>query len=185
MINMLPESVYIKMNKCILIFVNDLKKIRTNRTSPDLLNSICIDYYGVSTPLLKLANIVVDNNNVLKIILFDSSIQKNVEKAITNSNLGLNPISKNSDILVHVPHLTESRRKDLIKIIRHDAENARIFIRNIRRDANDQVKNMLKKKEINKDVAQDTKKDIQKHTNFFIKKINDLNNLKEKELLTI
>ncbi|VFP81070.1 Ribosome-recycling factor [Buchnera aphidicola (Cinara kochiana kochiana)] len=185
MLIMLKEQVYVQMNKCFLLFNKDLHKIRTNRISPDLLNNIHIDYYGTLTALSRLSNIILENNSILKITLFDISIKNIVEKAIINANLGLNPISNDSCIRVPIPALTESRRKEFIKIIKHEAENARISIRNIRREANDRVKNLLKKKEINQDVAQECKQNIQQNTNLFIKKINDITIIKEKELLII
>ncbi|VAX76463.1 ribosome recycling factor [Buchnera aphidicola] len=185
MINILKERVYIQMNKCFLLFQKDLNKVRTNQISPALLDSIYIDYYGVSTVLKKISNIIVENNTTLKITLFDISQKSAVEKAIRNSNLGLNPVSLDSDIRVQVPNLTEDRRKDLIKIIFNDAENSRISVRKIRREANDQLKKFLKIGDITQDIEKETKKNIQQNTNFFIKKINDLVKLKEKELLTI
>ncbi|VFP83641.1 ribosome recycling factor [Buchnera aphidicola] len=181
----LKERVYVQMNKCFLLFNKDLHKVRTNRVSPDLLNDIYIDYYGTSTALTQLSNIILENNNMLKITLFDISIKNFVEKAIINSNLGLNPISTNSCIRIPIPALTESRRKEFIKIIKNEAENARVSIRNIRREANDRIKNLLKIKEINQDMAQELKQNIQQNTNLFIKKINDITMIKEKELLTI
>ncbi|VFP79164.1 ribosome recycling factor [Buchnera aphidicola] len=185
MINTIQEKVYIRMNKCFLLFQNDLNKIRTNHVTTSLLDDIFIDYYGTSTPLNQLSNIIIENYNILKITLFDTSIKNIVEKSIMNSKLGLNPISSDSCIRVPIPKLTESRRKDLIKIIRNDTENARIFIRNIRREANDHIKFLLKKKEITQDLEKKAKKNIQKNTNLFIKKINSILLMKEKELLTI
>ncbi|VFP85824.1 Ribosome-recycling factor [Buchnera aphidicola (Cinara pseudotaxifoliae)] len=185
MLTTLKERVYIQMNKCFLLFHKDLNKVRTNRVSSTFLDNIYVDYYGTSTALSKLSHIIVENNNTLKITLFDVSIKNIVEKAILNSNLGLNPISTTSCIRVPIPKLTESRRKELIKIIKHDAENARISIRNIRREANSRIKILLKKKEINQDVEQDIRQNIQKNTDLFIKKINDVTDSKEKELLLI
>ncbi|VFP88189.1 Ribosome-recycling factor [Buchnera aphidicola (Cinara piceae)] len=185
MINTLQEKVYIKMNKCVLLFQNDLNKIRTNHVTPSLLDNIYIDYYGTSTPLNQLSSITIENFNTLKITLFDISIKEIVEKSIINSKLGLNPISSDSFIRVPIPKLTESRRQELIKIIRNDTENARIVIRNIRREANDYIKILLKKKEITQDVEKEAKQNIQKNTNLFIKRINSILETKEKELLTI
>ncbi|VFP78141.1 Ribosome-recycling factor [Buchnera aphidicola (Cinara cuneomaculata)] len=181
----LKERVYIQMNKSFLSFNKDLSKVRTNRISPDLLDNVYIDYYGTSTALTQLSNIIVEQNNILKITLFDVSIKEIVEKTIINSNLGLNPVSTNSCIRIPVPALTESRRKEFIKIINHEAEHARVSIRNIRREANDRIKRLLKKKEITQDIARELKQNIQQNTNLFIKKINDITIIKEKELLII
>uniref|UniRef100_A0A451DFB0 Ribosome-recycling factor n=1 Tax=Buchnera aphidicola (Cinara pseudotsugae) TaxID=2518978 RepID=A0A451DFB0_9GAMM len=185
MLTTLKERVYIQMDKCFLLLQKDLNKVRTNRISSTILDNIYIEYYGTSTALSKLSHIIIENNNTLKITLFDLSIKNTVEKAILNSNLGLNPVSTTSCIRVPIPNLTESRRKDLIKVIKHDAENARISIRNIRREANSRIKILLKNKEINKDIEQDIKQNIQKNTDLFIKKINDIIESKEKELLLI
>ncbi|ABJ90621.1 ribosome recycling factor [Buchnera aphidicola] len=185
MINVLQEKTYIKMNKCVLNFKNDLNKIRANRATPELLDNIFIDYYGTHTALSKLSNIIIENNSTLKISLFDISIKNSVEKSIINSNLGLNPISSDSNIRIKIPALTEQRRKDIVKIIKNDAENTRISIRNIRREANIQIKTLLKEKEINQDIEKQVKLEIQRYTNLFIKKINDILSIKEKELLTI
>lgn len=185
MIISLKESIHISMNKCVSILKNNLSNIRTNVITPLLLKNIYIDYFGTKTLLQQLSSIIVTENNVLKITLFDISIKKKVEQAIINSNLGLNPISTGSTIRIPVPKLTEERRKKFVKIIRQDSEYTKISIRNIRRDANEKLKTYLKDKKITKDLVQDTKKYIQETTNIFIKKIDNIIILKENELMVI
>lgn len=125
---------------------NQISKIRTGRASPNLLDGIVVEYYGTPTPLRQLASVTVEDSRTLKINVFDRSMGPAVEKAIMASDLGLNPSSAGSDIRVPLPPLTEERRKDLTKIVRGEAEGARVAVRNVRRDANDKVKALLKEK---------------------------------------
>ena len=185
MISSIQEFVYISMGKCISIFQNNLNNIRANNVSPSLLKNIYIEYYGVKTSLFQLSNIVAEDNSTLKLTLFDISIKNKVEKAIIDSNLGFNPISMDATIRIPVPALSEERRKNLIKIIRKDAEYTKISVRNIRRDAHEKLKIFLKDNKITKDLARTCKKDIQDCTDLFIKKVNNIIILKEKELTTI
>lgn len=185
MIDKLQEIVHLNMSKCINKFKNNINSIRTNRVNSDFLKGIYVDYYGIKTALSQLSSIVMENNSTLKVTIFDISIKKNVEKAILKSNLGLNPVSTNTVIRIPIPGLTEDRRKELIKIIRSEAEQARIFIRNIRREANEKLKVFLKNKDISKDIERIKKISIQKNTNIFIKKIDNLTLKKEKDLMIV
>ncbi|AEH39737.1 ribosome recycling factor [Buchnera aphidicola (Cinara tujafilina)] len=146
MINSLVEYVRVSMNKCVIVFQDDLNNIRANHVTPSLLKNIYIEYFGVKTSLFQLSNIVVEDNNTLKITLFDESIKNTVEKAIINSNLGFNPISIDSIIRIPVPILSEDRRRELVKMIKKDSEHTRVTIRNIRRDAHEKLKIFLKNK---------------------------------------
>ncbi|HMI76925.1 MAG TPA: ribosome recycling factor [Buchnera sp. (in: enterobacteria)] len=185
MVNMIESNIEISMKKCIQIFKNNLLKIRTNRASPALLDGIYIEYYGKQTPLCKLSNIVVEDTRTLKVNLFDHSIKQLVEKSIMNSSLGLHPCSTGSDIRIIFPQLTENRRKELIKIVKNESEQSRIYIRNIRRDANEKIKKYVKEKIISEDMERHFQVKIQNKTNDFIKKIEHLSVEKEKELMII
>lgn len=185
MFEKIQESMHIRMNKCIENFKKNINSIRTNRVTPALLNNIYVDYFGIKTSLKQLSNIVVENNKNLKLTVFDSSMKKPIEKAILSSNLGLNPFSTDSCICIPIPALTEEKRKEIIKIIRVDAEKAKINIRNIRRETNDKLKTFLKDGDISKDIVQSIKITIQKNTDIFIKKIDDFIAIKEHHLLQI
>ena len=140
-------------------------------------------YYGTPTPLRQLASVTVEDSRTLKINVFDRSLSAAVEKAIMASDLGLNPSSAGSDIRVPLPALTEERRKELIKIVRGEAEGARVAVRNVRRDANDKVKALLKDKEISEDDDRRSQDDVQKLTDIAIKKVDAALADKETELM--
>lgn len=147
--------------------------MRTGRASPSLLDGIMVDYYGAATPLRQLANVTVEDARTLAISVFDRSMSPAIEKAIMASDLGLNPSSAGTVIRVPLPPLTEERRKDLIKVVRAEAEQGRIAVRNVRRDANDKVKALLKDKEISEDDERRSQDDIQKLTDGYIKKVDE------------
>ena len=159
------------MEKCVEAFKNNIGKVRTGRASPALLDGIVVEYYGTPTPLRQLANVTVEDSRTLKINVFDRSLGPAVEKAIMSSDLGLNPSSAGTDIRVPLPPLTEERRKDLIKVVRGEAEQGRVSVRNVRRDANDKVKALLKDKAIGEDEERRAQDEIQKMTDAYIKKI--------------
>lgn len=142
-----------------------------------------VEYYGSATPLRQLANVTVEDSRTLAINLFDRSLGSAVEKAIMASDLGLNPSSAGSVIRVPLPPLTEERRKDLIKVVRGEAEQGRVAVRNVRRDANDKVKALLKDKEISEDEDRRSQDDIQKMTDAYIKLLDAALADKEKELM--
>ena len=171
MINEIYTDSNQRMEACIKNFQIQLNNIRTGRASPELLNNIYVEYFGSKMSLRKISNIVVEDYHTLKINVFDSSITSLINKAILNSDLGLNPLIRGKDIIVPVPGLTEERRKNLIKIIRNNAENTRIYIRNIRRDANEKIKLYLKNKIIGEDQERNSQNKIQKITDKYIKKI--------------
>ncbi|WLS78196.1 ribosome recycling factor [Erwinia pyri] len=183
MINEIRKDAETRMDKCVEAFKNTISKIRTGRASPTILDGIMVDYYGSSTPLRQLASVTVEDSRTLKINVFDRSISAAVEKAIMTSDLGLNPSSAGTDIRVPLPALTEERRKDLIKIVRGEAEQGRVSVRNVRRDANDKVKALLKDKEISEDEERRSQDDIQKMTDVFIKKVDTALAEKEAELM--
>lgn len=183
MINDIRKDAEVRMDKCVEAFKNQISKIRTGRASPNLLDGIVVEYYGTPTPLRQLASVTVEDSRTLKINVFDRSMGPAVEKAIMASDLGLNPSSAGSDIRVPLPPLTEERRKDLTKIVRGEAEGARVAVRNVRRDANDKVKALLKEKEISEDDDRRSQDDVQKLTDAAIKKVDAALAEKEAELM--
>ncbi len=183
MINDIKKDAETRMDKCVEAFKNTISKVRTGRASPSLLDGIIVEYYGTPTPLRQLASVTVEDSRTLKINVFDRSLGPAVEKAIMASDLGLNPSSAGSDIRVPLPALTEERRKDLIKIVRGEAEQGRVSVRNVRRDANDKIKVLLKDKEISEDDERRAQDEIQKMTDAHIKKVDAALSEKETELM--
>ena len=183
MINDIKKDAETRMDKCVEAFKNTISKVRTGRASPSLLDGIVVEYYGTPTPLRQLASVTVEDSRTLKINVFDRSMGPAVEKAIMASDLGLNPNSAGSDIRVPLPALTEERRKDLIKIVRGEAEQGRVSVRNVRRDANDKIKALLKDKEISEADERRTQEEIQKMTDARIKNVDAALAEKEKELM--
>ncbi|RPE04749.1 ribosome recycling factor [Candidatus Pantoea deserta] len=183
MINDIKKDAETRMDKCVEAFKNTISKVRTGRASPSLLDGIVVEYYGTPTPLRQLASVTVEDSRTLKINVFDRSMGPAVEKAIMASDLGLNPNSAGSDIRVPLPALTEERRKDLIKVVRGEAEQGRVSVRNVRRDANDKIKALLKDKEISEDDERRTQDEIQKMTDARIKNVDAALAEKEKELM--
>ncbi|MBD1227771.1 MULTISPECIES: ribosome recycling factor [Xenorhabdus] len=183
MINEIKKDAQDRMEKSVEALKNQISKVRTGRASPSLLDGISVEYYGAATPLRQIANVVAEDARTLAITVFDRSMTAAVEKAIMASDLGLNPSSAGTIIRVPLPPLTEERRKDLIKVVRGEAEQGRVSIRNIRRDANDKVKTLLKDKEISEDEERRSQDEIQKLTDSFIKKIDEALANKETELM--
>ena len=174
-----------KMQKTIESFQNNLSKIRTGRANTSLLDHISIDYYGTMTPLSQVAAINVADSSTLTIQPYEKNFSAVIEKVIRESDLGLNPVSVGDLIRVPMPPLTEERRKDLIKVVKSDGENSKVSIRNIRRDSNDELKKLIKNKEISEDEERRLQDLIQKNTDLFIAEIDSMIGLKEKDLLTI
>ncbi|QCI25448.1 ribosome recycling factor [Buchnera aphidicola (Sitobion avenae)] len=183
MINQIKTKTCEQMETCIQTFQNNINNIKTGRASPTLLHNIYIEYFGSKTSLRQVSNIIVEDTHTLKINVFDDSITSLIRKAILNSDLDLNPILQGKDILIPIPVLTEERRKKLIKVIRNDAENSRIKIRNIRRDSNDKIKRLFKNKMISEDNEHISQTKIQIMTDEYIKKIDSILSKKEIELM--
>lgn len=183
MINEIKKDTDLRMVKCVESLKQQISKVRTGRASPALLDGISVDYYGTATPLRQLANVVAEDSRTLAITVFDRSAGSAVEKAIMNSDLGLNPSSAGSVIRVPLPPLTEERRKDLIKLVRGEAEQARVAVRNVRRDANDKLKALLKGKQISEDDERRVQDEIQKLTDGAVKKVDAVLAEKEAELM--
>ncbi|MGB1977143.1 MULTISPECIES: ribosome recycling factor [Pseudoalteromonas] len=173
------------MQKSVAALGSQLSKIRTGRAHPAILDGIMVSYYGAPTPLNQVANVTIEDSRTLAIGVFDKSLAQAVEKAIMASDLGLNPMSAGTVIRVPLPPLTEERRKDLIKIVRGEVESGRVAIRNIRRDANGDIKNLLKDKDISEDEARQAEDAIQKITDKFIKEMDTQLTAKEAELMEI
>ena len=148
MINDIKKDASERMQKSVAALGSQLSKIRTGRAHPALLDGIQVSYYGADTPLNQVANVTIEDSRTLAISVFDKSLAQAVEKAIMASDLGLNPMSAGTVIRVPLPPLTEERRKDLIKIVRGEVESGRVAVRNIRRDANGDIKSLLKEKDI-------------------------------------
>ncbi len=173
------------MNKALEALDGRLCKIRTGRAQPALLDGIMVDYYGSPTPLRQVAQVNVEDARTLKLSVFDRNAIKAVEKAIQQSELGLNPVVAGVEIRVPLPPLTEERRKELVKVVKAEVEQTKVEIRNIRRDANAEIKDLQMNKEISEDEQRSGEEKIQKATDASIKKSDDLLAAKQKELMEI
>ena len=183
MINEIKKDTEQRMEKSIEAFKTQISKIRTGRAHPSLLDGIHVEYYGAAPPLRQLATVVAEDARTLAVSVFDRSLIQAVEKAIMTSDLGLNPSSAGTTIRVPLPALTEERRRDLTKVVRAEAEQGRVAVRNIRRDANDQIKALLKDKEISEDDERKAQDTIQKLTDAYVKRVDEALADKEKELM--
>jgi ribosome recycling factor len=184
-INDIIADAKVRMDKSVEALKSQLTKVRTGRAHPSLLDGIQVSYYGADTPLRQVANVSIEDSRTLAITVFDKSLTQAVEKAIMASNLGLNPMSAGTVIRVPLPPLTEERRKDLVKLVRGEAEGGRVAVRNIRRDANADFKALLKDKEISEDDERKAADEIQKLTDIFVKKIDEVLAEKERELMEV
>lgn len=173
------------MKKSIEALKHELAKIRTGRAHPSLLDHIMVSYYGNEVPLTQTANVAVEDARTLTVTPWERSMVPAIEKAIMTSDLGLNPSTAGTVIRVPMPPLTEQRRRDLIKVVRQEAENARVAVRNIRRDANNELKAALKDKQISEDQERRSQEQIQRLTDQYIKEIDVLLSEKEADLLAI
>lgn len=185
MLKDIQQDVETRMKKSMETLSHELSKLRTGRAHPSLLENISVIYYGNPTPLNQVASIGVEDARTLNVIPFDKSAIKDVEKAIRSSDLGLNPATAGVVIRVPLPPLTEERRRDLVKIVRASGEEARISVRNIRRDANALIKDLQKAKDISEDEQRKAEESIQKLTDRFIAEIDKLLATKEAELLHV
>lgn len=174
-----------RMGKSIDALVTELTKIRTGRANPSLLDHIRVEYYGSEVPLNNVANIAIEDSRTLTVTAFEKDMTPVIEKAIMKSDLGITPNSAGTVIRIPLPALTEERRRELVKVVKAEAEGARVAIRNIRRDANGDFKDMVKEKMISEDEEHRGTDQIQKLTDDFIAKIEVIVNEKEKELLEI
>jgi ribosome recycling factor len=174
-----------KMKKAIQAFTRELATIRAGKASASLLDRVTLDYYGAPTPVNQLAGISTPEARLLVIQPYDKSILGDIEKAILKSDLGLNPSNDGSIIRISIPQLTEERRKELVKVVKKESEEAKVAIRNIRRDGNDDLKKLEKNGEITEDALRGYSDDIQKVTDEHIAKIDQITKDKEKELMEV
>jgi ribosome recycling factor len=185
MIDDIQKKATERMKKSIEALKHELAKIRTGRAHPSLLDHITVSYYGNEVPLSQTANITAEDSRTLSVTPWERSMIPAIEKAIMTSDLGLNPNTAGTVIRVPMPPLTEQRRRDLIKVVRHEAENARVAVRNIRRDANNELKAGLKEKLISEDQERRSQEQVQKLTDQYIKEVDSLLEEKETDLLAI
>lgn len=185
MISDIKQDTQARMQKSIVALQHEFQRMRTGRATPGILDGLTVDYYGTDTPLSQVANVAVADSRTLTVTPWEKTMVAAIEKAIINSDLGLNPASAGQIIRVPMPPLTEERRKDLIKVVKAEAENARVAVRNIRRDANQHIKDLLKEKEITEDELHSGEEAIQKLTDKFIKEIDTLLQSKEADLMEV
>ncbi|TFZ08010.1 ribosome recycling factor [Ramlibacter humi] len=174
-----------KMDQSIAAFKNNLAKIRTGRASPGLLDSVQVDYYGSMVPIGQVANVSVLDARTLSVQPWEKGMGPKIEKAIRDSDLGLNPASMGELIRVPMPPMSEERRKEMTKLVRHEGEAAKIAVRNLRRDANDAVKKLVKDKAASEDDQKRAEGDIQKVTDRHIAEIDKMVEAKEQEIMAV
>ena len=174
-----------RMGKCVVAFRNELKKLRTGRASTQLLEHLRVEYYGSDVPLQQVANVAVEDSRTLTVVPWEKQMVQVIEKAIMKSDLGLTPDTAGTVIRVPLPALTEERRRDLTKVVRHEAENARVAIRNVRRDVMHDLKEMLKEKLVSEDDDRRAQEEVQKLTDKFVAEVDHVLADKEKELMQV
>jgi ribosome recycling factor len=185
MIADVKKSAEQKMQKSVEALKADLGKVRTGRAHTGLLDHITVDYYGNPTPINQVANVNLLDARTIGVSPWEKKLAGAIEKAIRDSDLGLNPATVGDVVRVPMPALTEERRKDLIKVVKHEAENARVAVRNIRRDANTHLKELLKEKKVSEDDERRAQDDIQKLTDRYIAEVDKLLHAKEADLMAI
>jgi ribosome recycling factor len=174
-----------KMHKSVESLKHDLAKIRTGRAHTGLLDHIQVEYYGSVVPLSQVANVGLGDARTITVQPWEKKMLQVIEKAIRESDLGLNPAAQGEMLRIPMPPLTEERRREMTKVVRHEGENARVAVRNLRRDAIHQLKEMMKKKEISEDDERRAQDEVQKLTDRFVSDIDKLVAEKEKELMTV
>jgi len=183
MIEDIKKDTRTRMSKSVEALKHEFAKLRTGRAQASLLDQVSVSYYGTETPINQVASVVVSDARTLTVTPWEKKIVPDVEKAILNSDLGLNPVSAGDVIRVPLPALTEERRKEMTKVVRQEAENARIAIRNIRRDANQHLKGLIKDEHLAKDEEHRAEDEVQKLTNEFIAEVDELLTAKEQDLM--
>jgi ribosome recycling factor len=185
MLEELKKDARERMAKCVVNFQTDLKKLRTGRAHPSLVEHLKVDYYGSEVPLQQVANIAVEDGRTLVISPWEKSVVAAIEKAIFKSDLGLNPMTAGTVIRVPMPPLTEERRREITKMLRHDAENARVAVRNVRRDVMNDIKDLLKEKLVSQDDERRAETEVQKLTDKHVADVDALLAAKEKEVMQV
>jgi len=183
MLSEIKNDTRTRMNKSLEALRHELAKIRTGRAHPSLLEHVHVEYYGNLVPIGQAANVSVEDARTLSVSPWDKSMVKAIEKAILTSDLGLNPNTAGQIIRIPLPPLTEERRRELGKVVHHEGESAKIAIRNIRRDANHSIKELLKEKEISEDDERRAEHDVQSVTDLAVSKVDEIVAEKERELL--
>jgi ribosome recycling factor len=181
----IQKDTRLRMSKSLESLRHELAKIRTGRAHPSLLEHVHVDYYGSEVPIGQAASVTVEDARTLSVSPWDKNMVQVIEKAILKSDLGLNPATAGQVIRIPLPPLTEERRVDLGKVVHHEGENAKIAIRNIRRDANHHMKELLREKEISEDAERKAEAEIQDVTNTAVSKVDEIVAEKEKEILEI
>ena len=174
-----------RMDKTIESLKHEFANVRTGRAHTSLLDSVMVDYYGAPTPVNQVANVSAPDPRMILIAPWDKTMIGAIEKAILTSDLGLNPNNDGDSIRLAIPQLTEERRKELVKVVSKKAEDAKVAVRNIRRDANDAIKKEEKAKTITEDVSKDGQEQVQKLTDKKIKLIDELRDTKEKDVMSV
>lgn len=185
MLDTIKKDTATRMGKSIEALRHELAKIRTGRAHTSLLDHIHVEYYGSEVPINQVASVNVEDARTLTVTPWERDMVSKVEKAIMNADLGLNPATAGTVIRVPMPALTEERRKELVKVVRHEAENARVAIRNIRRDANSELKSLLKDKTLSEDDEHKGQDEIQKLTDQYVAEVDKVLAEKEKELMAV
>lgn len=185
MLEDLKKDAATRMAKCVQTFQADLKKLRTGRAHPSLIEHLKVDYYGSDVPLQQVASITVEDGRTLVISPWEKTVVQAIEKAIFKSDLGLTPLTAGTVVRIPMPPLTEERRREITKVLRHDAENARVAVRNVRRDVMHDVKEQLKKKLVSQDDERRAETEVQKLTDKHVADIDGLLAAKEKEVMQI
>lgn len=185
MIEEIKKDADTRMGKSVEVLKVEFSKVRTGRANASLLDHVSVDYYGSEVPISQAANVAVEDARTLVITPWEPPMVAKIEKAIMNSDLGLNPTTAGAVIRINLPPLTEERRRDLVKVVKNETENARIAIRNIRRDALQQVKELVKEKMISDDDEKRAEQDVQKLTDKHVAAADAAMNEKEKEMLSI
>lgn len=181
----IKQTAQSKMDQSIAAFKNTLGKIRTGRANPGLLDTVHVDYYGSSVPISQVANVSLLDARTISVQPWEKGMGAKIEKAIRESDLGLNPASMGDLIRVPMPPMSEERRKEMTKLVRHEGENAKVAIRNLRRDANEHVKKLVKDKDATEDDQKRAEADVQKATDRHIAEIDALVAAKEKEIMEV
>jgi ribosome recycling factor len=183
MLENLKKDAKQRMQKSVVSLSQGLTKLRTGRAHPSLLEQIVVSYYGTDTPLNQVANVAVEDSRTLSITPWEPQLVSAIEKAVQNSQLGLNPVTAGRTIRVPLPDLTEERRKDLARLVKHEAEQARVAVRNVRRDVLTEIKGLLKSKQITEDDERRAEQDIQKITDKSIADIDKVSEDKQQEIM--
>ena len=185
MIDEITKDAEVRMGKSVESLRLDLTKIRTGRAHPSLLDHVMVDYYGSEVPLKQVANVNIEDARTLAITPWEKPMVQAIEKAILKSDLGLNPSSAGTVIRLPMPPLTEERRRDLVRLVKHEGEGAKVAVRNIRRDANNDFKDLVKEKEISEDDERRAHEIIQKLTDKYVAEVDKLLEAKEAELMEV